>query len=125
MASSASSCVVEEGVVRGGGVALIRVLKALKDLERSNEDQTVGIHLLARTLEEPLRRIVENAGEDAAVVLNAASARWETAGALLLPRNCAPRGDAAAISAGPGSGRHRPRRKLAIPPLQSLRWRVW
>ncbi|MDQ2638965.1 MAG: chaperonin GroEL [Pseudomonadota bacterium] len=70
----ATRAAVEEGVVPGGGVALIRTLKALKDLEGSNEDQTVGIRLLARAIEEPLRQIVENAGEDAAVVLNAVRA---------------------------------------------------
>ncbi|MEO8315757.1 MAG: hypothetical protein ABI645_13305 [Pseudomonadota bacterium] len=59
---------------RGGGAALIRVLKGIKDLEGANEDQAVGIRLLARSLEEPLRQIVENAGEDAAVVLNAVRA---------------------------------------------------
>jgi chaperonin GroEL len=61
---------VEEGVVPGGGVALIRALKALDKLEGANEDQTVGIRILARSIEEPLRQIVENAGEDAAVILN-------------------------------------------------------
>src|SRR5690349_18187217 len=50
------------------------MLKALKDLEGANEDQTVGIRLLARAIEEPLRQILENAGEDAAVVLNAVKA---------------------------------------------------
>ena len=55
-------------------MALIRTLKGLKDLEGANEDQTVGIRLLARAIEEPLRQIVENAGEDAAVVLNAVKA---------------------------------------------------
>ncbi|HXC58114.1 MAG TPA: chaperonin GroEL, partial [Steroidobacteraceae bacterium] len=70
----ATRAAVEEGVVPGGGVALIRTLKALKDLEGANEDQTVGIRLLARSIEEPLRQIVENAGEDAAVVLNAVKA---------------------------------------------------
>jgi chaperonin GroEL len=70
----ATRAAVEEGVVPGGGTALIRTLKALKDLEGANEDQTVGIRLLARALEEPLRQIVENAGEDAAVVLNAVRA---------------------------------------------------
>jgi chaperonin GroEL len=70
----ATRAAVEEGVVPGGGVALIRTLKALKDLEGANEDQTVGIRLLARAIEEPLRQIVENAGEDAAVVLNAVRA---------------------------------------------------
>jgi len=66
----ATRAAVEEGVVPGGGVALIRAHKALDKLEGANEDQTVGIRILARAIEEPLRQIVENAGEDAAVVLN-------------------------------------------------------
>jgi len=70
----ATRAAVEEGVVPGGGVALIRVQKALDKLEGKNEDQTVGIRILARSIEEPLRQIVENAGEDAAVVLNAVKA---------------------------------------------------
>jgi chaperonin GroEL len=70
----ATRAAVEEGVVPGGGVALIRALKALEKLEGANEDQTVGIRILARSIEEPLRQIVENAGEDAAVVLNAVKA---------------------------------------------------
>jgi chaperonin GroEL len=66
----ATRAAVEEGVVPGGGVSLIRALKALDKLEGANEDQTVGIAILRRAIEEPLRQIVENAGEDAAVVLN-------------------------------------------------------
>ncbi len=66
----ATRAAVEEGVVPGGGVALIRAQKALEKLEGKNEDQTVGIRILARAIEEPLRQIVENAGEDAAVILN-------------------------------------------------------
>ena len=66
----ATRAAVEEGVVPGGGVALIRALKAIEKLEGANEDQTVGIKILARSIEEPLRQIVDNAGEDAAVVLN-------------------------------------------------------
>jgi chaperonin GroEL len=66
----ATRAAIEEGVVPGGGVALIRALKALEKLEGANEDQTVGIQILARSIEEPLRKIVENAGEDAAVILN-------------------------------------------------------
>ena len=66
----ATRAAVEEGVVPGGGVALIRALKALDKLEGANEDQTVGIRILARSIEEPLRQIVDNAGEDAAVILN-------------------------------------------------------
>jgi chaperonin GroEL len=60
---------VEEGVVPGGGVALIRAQKALANLTGANEDQSIGIKLLSRAIEEPLRQIVTNAGEDAAVVL--------------------------------------------------------
>jgi chaperonin GroEL len=66
----ATRAAVEEGVVPGGGVALIRVLKSLEKLEHANEDQGVGIRILSRSIEEPLRQIVENAGEDAAVILN-------------------------------------------------------
>ncbi|HEV2268415.1 MAG TPA: chaperonin GroEL [Steroidobacteraceae bacterium] len=66
----ATRAAVEEGVVPGGGVALIRALKALDKLEGANEDQAAGIRILARAIEEPLRNIVENAGEDAAVILN-------------------------------------------------------
>jgi chaperonin GroEL len=66
----ATRAAVEEGVVPGGGVALIRSQKALDKLEGANEDQTIGIAILRRSIEEPLRQIVENAGEDAAVILN-------------------------------------------------------
>jgi chaperonin GroEL len=66
----ATRAAVEEGVVPGGGVALVRAQKALLNLEGANEDQTIGIRILARAIEEPLRQIVENAGEDAAVILN-------------------------------------------------------
>ncbi len=66
----ATRAAVEEGVVPGGGVALIRAQKGLDKLEGANEDQTVGIRILSRSIEEPLRQIVENAGEDAAVILN-------------------------------------------------------
>ncbi len=66
----ATRAAVEEGVVPGGGVALIRARDALKDLKGANEDQNAGISILRRALEEPLRQIVINAGEDGAVVLN-------------------------------------------------------
>ncbi|HUJ53431.1 MAG TPA: TCP-1/cpn60 chaperonin family protein, partial [Steroidobacteraceae bacterium] len=66
----ATRAAVEEGVVPGGGVALIRAQRSLEKLESVNEDQGVGIRILSRAIEEPLRQIVDNAGEDAAVVLN-------------------------------------------------------
>jgi chaperonin GroEL len=62
---------VEEGVVPGGGVALIRAVSAIAKLTGDNEDQNVGIKILKRAVEEPLRQIVQNAGGDASVVLNA------------------------------------------------------
>jgi chaperonin GroEL len=66
----ATRAAVEEGVVPGGGVALVRTLKAVEKLTGDTEDQGYGIKILARAIEEPLRQIVANAGEDAAVVLN-------------------------------------------------------
>jgi chaperonin GroEL len=66
----ATRAAVEEGVVPGGGVAFLRALKAIEKLVGANDDQTTGIKILARSIEEPLRQIVTNAGEDAAVVLN-------------------------------------------------------
>jgi len=62
---------VEEGVVPGGGVALIRAVSAIKKLTGDNSDQDVGINILRRAVEEPLRQIVANAGCDASVILNA------------------------------------------------------
>jgi chaperonin GroEL len=61
---------VEEGVVAGGGTALIRALSALEGLKGINHDQDVGISILRRAMEEPLRQIVANAGDEASVVLN-------------------------------------------------------
>ena len=66
----ATRAAVEEGVVPGGGVALVRAVKAVEKLSAPNEDQAHGIKILARAMEEPLRQIVANAGDDAAVVLN-------------------------------------------------------
>jgi chaperonin GroEL len=65
----ATRAAVEEGVVPGGGVALIRVQKAVDKLTGANEDQNVGIRILSRSIEEPLRQIVQNAGDEASVVL--------------------------------------------------------
>ena len=61
---------VEEGVVPGGGVALIRALSAIKNLQGANTDQNVGIAILRRAIEEPLRQIVRNSGAEPSVVLN-------------------------------------------------------
>ncbi len=66
----ATRAAVEEGVVPGGGVALIRAQQALLDLRDDNPDRHTGIAILRRAVEEPLRQIVTNAGEEASVILN-------------------------------------------------------
>jgi chaperonin GroEL len=70
----ATRAAVEEGIVPGGGVALLRALKGLTDLAGDNHDQDVGVNIVRRALEEPLRQIVFNCGEDASVVVNKVSA---------------------------------------------------
>ena len=70
----ATRAAVEEGVVAGGGVALVRAESALGELTGINHDQDVGIKLLRRAMEEPLRQIVSNAGEEASVILNEVAA---------------------------------------------------
>jgi len=66
----ATRAAVEEGVVPGGGVALIRALQAITELKGDNEDQNVGIAIARRAIEAPLRQIVENAGEEGSVVVD-------------------------------------------------------
>ncbi|MBL4637736.1 MAG: chaperonin GroEL [Proteobacteria bacterium] len=66
----ATRAAVEEGVVAGGGVALVRAESKLGELKGDNADQDTGIKLLRRALEEPLRQIAENAGDEASVILN-------------------------------------------------------
>jgi chaperonin GroEL len=66
----ATRAAVEEGIVAGGGVALLRAREALRGLEPASLDQRAGVHIVERALEEPLRRIVANAGEEPSTVLH-------------------------------------------------------
>jgi chaperonin GroEL len=66
----ATRAAVEEGIVPGGGVVLVRASKVLDKLKAANDDQNVGIRILARAIQEPLRMIVRNAGQEPSVVLN-------------------------------------------------------
>jgi chaperonin GroEL len=68
-ALSATRAAVEEGIIPGGGVAFIRAMESLKGLKGSNEDEQKGIEIINRSLEEPLRQIVENAGYEGSVVV--------------------------------------------------------
>ena len=69
-ALAATRAAVEEGIVPGGGVAYIRAVAALEGLKGENEDQTTGIQIVKRAIEEPLRQIVANAGGEGSVVVN-------------------------------------------------------
>ena len=69
-ALAATRAAVEEGIVPGGGVAYIRAVEALETLKGDNEDQTTGIQIVKRAIEEPLRQIVTNAGGEGSVVVN-------------------------------------------------------
>ncbi len=69
-ALSATRAAVEEGIVPGGGVAYIRAAEAIRDLKGANEDETTGIHIVARAIEEPLRQIAANAGVEGSVIIN-------------------------------------------------------
>ena len=68
-ALSATRAAVEEGIIPGGGVAYVRALSALEKLKGANDDETTGIRIIVRAIEEPLRQIVANAGLDGAVVV--------------------------------------------------------
>ncbi len=68
-ALSATRAAVEEGIIPGGGVAYIRAIDALEKLKGDNEDQNIGIAIIKRALEEPVRQIVENAGVEGSVIV--------------------------------------------------------
>lgn len=70
----ATRAAVEEGIVAGGGVALTKIAKELADLKGDNDDQNMGIRVAIRAMEEPLRQIAVNAGDEASVVANAVKA---------------------------------------------------
>jgi chaperonin GroEL len=69
-ALAATRAAIEEGIIPGGGVALIRAAQSLEKVETENEDQETGVGIVKRALEEPLRQIVENAGMEGSVVVN-------------------------------------------------------
>jgi chaperonin GroEL len=68
-ALNATKAAVEEGIVSGGGTALLYATKALKDLNGDNEDQNQGIAIVRRAIQYPIRRIAENAGQEASIIV--------------------------------------------------------
>jgi len=69
-ALSATRAAIEEGIIPGGGVAFVRAISTLENLKGENDDQTTGVEIIKRAIEEPLRLIVENAGQEASVILH-------------------------------------------------------
>jgi chaperonin GroEL len=69
-ALSATRAAVEEGVVPGGGVALINAIEAIKDLKNDNHDINTGINIVRRALEEPMRQLARNAGKEGSVIID-------------------------------------------------------
>ncbi len=67
----ATRAAIEEGIIPGGGVAYIRAISGLKNLKGENEDQKIGIEIIRRAIEEPLRQIASNAGKEGSVIVNA------------------------------------------------------
>jgi chaperonin GroEL len=79
-ALSATRAAVEEGVVPGGGVALIRAIDALKELKHDNPDVNTGINIVRRALEEPMRQLARNAGKEGAIVIEEVRRRGNNIG---------------------------------------------
>ncbi|MDZ4718848.1 MAG: chaperonin GroEL [Roseiflexaceae bacterium] len=79
-ALSTARAAVEEGIVPGGGVALINVIPALDAVQVANEDEKYGIDILRRALEEPMRQLARNAGEEGAVIIDAVRRQQKTLG---------------------------------------------
>ena len=69
----ATRAAVEEGIVAGGGVALVRAIAAIKNMKGENEDETIGVQIVKKALESPLRTIADNAGVEGSIVLQRVS----------------------------------------------------
>jgi len=74
-ALSATKAAIEEGIVPGGGVALLRAAKALEDLQLKDSEEVIAVNILKRALEEPIRQIAENAGKDGSVIASEVAKR--------------------------------------------------
>src|SRR5439155_22879396 len=74
----ATRAAVEEGIVPGGGVAFVRAQKALKNLKLSEADEQIGVDIIRRALEEPMRMIVQNAGAEGSIVVEKVRTSKET-----------------------------------------------
>ncbi|MGB9763153.1 MAG: chaperonin GroEL [Minisyncoccia bacterium] len=76
----AAKAALEEGIVPGGGIAFLKIQDALNKIETENEDEKIGVEIIRRTLEQPIKKIAENAGKDGAVILEEAKKRSNNEG---------------------------------------------
>jgi len=74
-ALSATRAAVEEGIIPGGGVAFVRAIESLENVKAETEEEKLGINIVKRAIEEPLRQIVENAGGEGSVVVQKCKSR--------------------------------------------------
>jgi len=76
----AAKAALEEGIVPGGGIAFLKIQDALNEVETENEDEKIGVEIIRKTLEQPIKKIAENAGKDGAVILEEARKRGNNEG---------------------------------------------
>jgi chaperonin GroEL len=76
----AAKAALEEGIVPGGGIAFLKAEQALESIETDNDDEKIGVEIVKKSLEEPIRKIAENAGKDGAVILGEARKRGNNEG---------------------------------------------
>ena len=76
----AAKAALEEGIVPGGGIAFLKIQDALNEVETENEDEKIGVEIIRKTLEQPIKKIAENAGKDGAVILEEARKRANNEG---------------------------------------------
>ena len=79
-AMHATKAAVEEGIVPGGGIAFLRAIPVLEKLKEKNEDVQIGINIVRRALEEPLRQIANNAGHEGSIIVAEAKEKQRTVG---------------------------------------------
>src|SRR5438046_9076808 len=86
-AMHATRAAVEEGIVAGGGVSFIRAIKSLDKFKTTEEDEQIGVNIVRRALEEPLRQIAGNAGQEGSVVVEKVAAGKDKFGLTPPPRS--------------------------------------
>jgi chaperonin GroEL len=90
-ALSATRAAVEDGIVPGGGVALINAMSALDEIKMDTEDAQIGVNIVRKALEVPMRKIAENAGQDGSVILEGVRRAQKEQGNINIGYNVCPK----------------------------------